>query len=75
MQSGLDTDQRNKDRMTPTLHPSCPEKVQNWWLLKVAKEDQENKNKLITAANVVSVTAALVAMASFVGPLQPPLDY
>jgi len=27
MQSRLDIEQRNKDGMTPTLHPSCPKKV------------------------------------------------
>jgi len=33
----------------------------------MATKAQENKNNLINAANVVSVTATLVAMASFVG--------
>jgi len=41
----------------------------------MARETLEAKKNLNEAANAISVVAALVATASFVGPLQPPLGY
>ena len=46
-----------------------------WWYELVAKETQEAKNSFNAAGNATAVVATLVATASFVGPLQPPLGY
>ena len=46
-----------------------------WWYDRVAKETLEAKNSFNAAGNATAVVAALVATASFVGPLQPPLGY
>lgn len=73
MQSGLSTEQVNKHGVIPELVGSSSERVRKWWFGKLAQEAYEHKKSLSIAANAVSVTAALVATASFVGPLQPPL--
>jgi len=46
-----------------------------WWYELVAKETLNIKNDLNAAGTGTAVVAALVATASFVGPLQPPLNY
>jgi hypothetical protein len=75
MQSGLDMQQKNDNGDTSTLSLSSPLSLQQWWFKKMATEAQDNKNNLGIAAKTISVTAALVATASFVGPLQPLLGF
>ena len=45
------------------------------WQNMVERETLEAKKNLNEAGNAISVVAALVATASYVGPLQPPLGY
>ena len=45
------------------------------WQNMVERETLEAKKSLNEAGNAISVVAALVATASYVGPLQPPLGY
>ena len=73
LQAGLDMDQPNNEGKTPHFPSQTPPDVQRWWYDKVTSELQVTKNNLSAATNAVSVTAALVATTSFVGPLQPPL--
>lgn len=46
-----------------------------WWFQLVAKETLEEKNNFNAAGNATAVVATLVATASFIGPLTPPLGY
>lgn len=75
MQAGLDMNKTNIDGYCPELCAATPEDVRQWWYEKFTKQTTEALNNLFAAANAVSVTAALVATASFVGPLQPPLGF
>lgn len=70
MQVGLDMGQPNTRGATPELGPSSTSELKLWWYEKMAKETKSN---LVATANAISVTAALVATTSFMGPLQPPL--
>lgn len=73
MQSGLDMERQNHRYETPQLASSTPEQVHQWWYKKMVQQRREIKSDLVDAARSISVTAALVATASFIGPLQPPL--
>jgi hypothetical protein len=53
----------------------APDKAQMWWCELVSKETLNIKNDLNAAGTGTAVVATLVATASFVGPLQPPLNY
>jgi hypothetical protein len=53
----------------------APNEVRIWWCEFVAKETLKIKNDLNAAGTGTAVVAALVATASFVGPLTPPLNY
>ncbi|CAM6083527.1 unnamed protein product [Calypogeia fissa] len=73
IQAGLDMEQPNDSGEPPRPGLSAPNELTTWWFDKLAKQSQEAKTNLAAAANAISVTAALVATASYVGPLQPPL--
>ncbi|CAM6115869.1 unnamed protein product [Calypogeia fissa] len=73
IQAGLDMEQPNKSGEPPRLGLSAPNELTKWWYDKLVKQSQEAKTDLAAAAQAISVTAALVATASYVGPLQPPL--
>ena len=47
----------------------------SWWLERLAKETLDTRNGLNQKGNAISVIEALIATASYVGPLQPPLSY
>jgi len=47
----------------------------SWWHEKMAKEALDLRNNLNQGGNAISVIGALIATASYVGPLQPPLSY
>jgi hypothetical protein len=53
----------------------APDEARIWWYELVAKEIPNIKNDLNAAGTGTAVVATLVATASFVGPLQPPLNY
>lgn len=57
----------------PTPGRTANDEAQKWWYEKVIKEVVTLKTSISGAANATSVVAALVATASFIGPLQPPL--
>lgn len=75
LQAGIDIYEGDKMGDTPNPGPLASEDDRVWWYEKVGRETLEVKNNLTAAANATSVIAALVATASFVGPLQPPLSY
>ena len=75
LQAGIDIYEGDKSGSTPNPGPLASEDDRVWWYEKVGRETLEVKNNLTAAANATSVIAALVATASFVGPLQPPLSY
>ncbi|KAL3685565.1 hypothetical protein R1sor_003587 [Riccia sorocarpa] len=75
LQAGIDIWQRNNANEVPFLHQEASPEYRLWWFEKLDRETQEQTAKLTTAANALSVTAALVATASYIGPLQPPLGY
>jgi hypothetical protein len=47
----------------------------SWWHEKIAKETLERRKSFCQAGNAISIMGALIATASYVGPLQPPRDY
>jgi ankyrin repeat protein len=53
----------------------APNEAITWWYELVAKETVNIKNDLNAAGTGTAVVATLVATASFVGPLTPPLNY
>lgn len=77
LQAGCDIFQANKYKQVPQPQGSLGSnaKFLLWWYDKQAKEFATIQNNLKTAANAILVTATLVATASYVGPLQPPLGY
>ncbi|KAJ7294954.1 hypothetical protein O6H91_Y222200 [Diphasiastrum complanatum] len=60
---------------TPCPGLSASAEYQTWWYEKLDNVTKDAKNQLFVAANAISVTAALVATASFIGPFQPPMNY
>jgi hypothetical protein len=62
------------DKKGSIAHPESNE-AKKWWYELVGKETLNIKNDLNAAGTGTAVVAALVATASFVGPLQPPLNY
>ncbi|KAL3686175.1 hypothetical protein R1sor_004197 [Riccia sorocarpa] len=75
LQAGIDIWQKNENSKSADPGENASPDFCSWWYDKLSKETQELRAGLNTAANAISVTAALVATASFVGPLQPPLGY
>jgi hypothetical protein len=53
----------------------APNEARIWWYELVAKETLNMKKDLHAAGTGTAVVATLVATASFVGPLTPPLNY
>ncbi len=66
-----------KDQMGNWADPgaAASDGGRKWWYERVAKETENTRNQLNAAGTGIAVVAALVATASFVGPLQPPLGY
>ncbi|KAL3697432.1 hypothetical protein R1sor_011508 [Riccia sorocarpa] len=75
LQVGLDVWQTDSDNKIPDPGPKASRDYKKWWYDKVEKETHNQKMGFGAAANAISVTAALVATASYIGPLQPPLGY
>lgn len=75
LQAGVDIWEKDDRGRFAEPGEEAPIEVQLWWHGKMAQETSEAKKSLNDAANAIAVVAALVATASFVGPLQPPLGY
>ncbi|KAL3701785.1 hypothetical protein R1sor_019807 [Riccia sorocarpa] len=75
LQEGLDIWEINKSRRIPDPGPKACPGYSLWWYERLSRETVDQKTSFNAAGSVVSVTAALVATASYIGPLQPPLGY
>lgn len=75
LQAGIDVWQKDDDGDIAEPGLEAPDGVFLWWHEKVTNEVSEAKRNLNAAANAIFVVAGLVATASYVGPLQPPLGY
>lgn len=66
-----------KDKMGNWADPGATARPEArlWWYERVAKETDNIRKQLNAAGTGIAVVAALVATASFLGPLQPPLGY
>ncbi|KAL3697445.1 hypothetical protein R1sor_011521 [Riccia sorocarpa] len=73
IQLGLDVWETDKHNRIADPGPQVTRGYKTWWYDKLVQETQDQKANFGAAANALSVTAALVATASYVGPLQPPL--
>ncbi|KAL3697443.1 hypothetical protein R1sor_011519 [Riccia sorocarpa] len=73
LQVGLDVWQADVHNRIADPGPHASRGYKTWWYDKLVQETQDQKANFGAAANALSVTAALVATASYVGPLQPPL--
>ncbi|KAG0622248.1 hypothetical protein M758_3G083700 [Ceratodon purpureus] len=59
----------------PNPGPMANDQARRWWYDKVVTEVVTQKTSINNASNATSVIATLVATASFIGPLQPPLGW
>ncbi|CAM6112240.1 unnamed protein product [Calypogeia fissa] len=75
LQAGIDVLGKNKKELSARPGPSAPEEFVEWWYDKVADQIQKALEKFTAAANAISVTATLVATASYNAPFAPPLGY
>jgi hypothetical protein len=75
LQAGADILSTDKHKCMADPGPSAPNEARIWWYELVAKETLNIKNDLNAAGTATAIVATLVATASFVGPLQPPLNY
>ncbi|KAL3697436.1 hypothetical protein R1sor_011512 [Riccia sorocarpa] len=75
LQVGLDAWQTDSDNKIADPGPKASGDYKKWWYEKVMQETHNQKTGFGAAANALSVTAALVVTASYIGPLQPPLGY
>ncbi|KAL3679539.1 hypothetical protein R1sor_022495 [Riccia sorocarpa] len=75
LQEGVDIWQKNNSGRIPDPGPNASPDYNLWWYQEQRRETQDQKTSFSGAAAAISVTAALVATASYVGPLQPPLGY
>lgn len=75
LQAGVDILIHNDSGETASPGPDASEQFVLWWYEIEVNQTHEMQENLNAAANAISVTAALVATASYVGPLQPPLGF
>ncbi|CAK9204088.1 unnamed protein product [Sphagnum troendelagicum] len=75
LQAGADILATDDNRCMADPGELAPNEARIWWYELVAKESLNIKNDLNAAGTGTAVVATLVATASFVGPLQPPLNY
>jgi hypothetical protein len=75
VQAGVDVWEKDDGGNFPEPGRLASSKNHLSWQKKVEIETLEAKKSLNEAGNAISVVAALVATASYVGPLQPPLGY
>jgi hypothetical protein len=77
LQAGCDIFRANNNNQVPYPMAFLTEKKDflSYWYAVQVEEFKAAQNNLNFAGNAIAVTAALVATASYVGPLQPPLGY
>ena len=76
LQEGLDIWQKDNDgKFASPGDKINDDEFVSWWHEKMAKEALDLRNNLNQGGNAISVIGALIATASYVGPLQPPLSY
>jgi hypothetical protein len=75
VQAGVDVWEKDDNGNFPDHGMSASGINQLSWQKMVASETLEAKRSWNEGGNAISVVAALVATASYVGPLQPPLGY
>jgi hypothetical protein len=76
LQAGLDIWQKDNDgKIASPGREINDDEFISWWHEKMAKEALDLRNNLNQGGNAISVIGALIATASYVGPLQPPLSY
>jgi hypothetical protein len=76
LQAGVDLwEKDNKGRLANPGRKISDEDFLNWWHEKIGGETLKMSDSLCQARNAISVMASLIATASYVGPLQPPLSY
>ena len=76
LQAGLDIWQKDiDDKIASPGREINDDEFISWWHEKMAKEALDLRNNLNQGGNAISVIGALIATASYVGPLQPPLSY
>jgi hypothetical protein len=75
VQASVDVWEKDNDGNFPEPSKSASSENHLSWQNMVERETLEAKKSLNDAGNAISVVAALVATASYVGPLQPPLGY
>ena len=75
VQAGVDVWEKDDGNNFPKPGRSASDENHLSWQNMVEKETLEAKKSLNEAGNAISVVATLVATASYMGPLQPPLGY
>ena len=75
LQDGVDIWQRDDQWKFAEPGAETSNEIRMWWFQKKSKERSATTKALSHAANAISVVAALIATASYVGPLQPPLGF
>lgn len=76
LQVGCEVFKANKRKQVPYPTGSMNDaRFLSWWYGKQEKEFNTTQNNLNFATNAIAVTATLVATASYMGPLQPPMGY
>ena len=76
LQAGVDIWQKDKrGRIANPGREINDDEFVTWWHEKMAKEALDLRNNLNQGGNAISIIGALIATASYVGPLQPPLSY
>jgi len=75
LQAGVDILATDKDRHMANAGKWASNEARLWWYELVAKQTSNIKNDLNAAGVGTVVVATLVTIASFVGPLTPPLNY
>lgn len=74
-QAGLDLQQEDYEGNIPDPGTSNDAFFQRWWNELLVKDTTDKKNNFNQAGNALSVVGTLVAATSYIGPLQPPLNY
>jgi hypothetical protein len=76
LQAGLDIWHKDSDdKFANPGNEINDDEFVSWWHEKMAKEALDLRTNLNQGGNAISVIGALIATASYVGPLQPPLSY
>jgi len=75
LQAGVDILATDKDRHMVDPGKWASNETRIWWYELVTKQTSNIKNDLNAAGAGTAVIATLVTIASFVGPLTPPLNY